>query len=164
MRYEKLAQLAEHLPFKERVEGSSPSFLTQKSYDNPHRTDISALCALPCIDVGQKHKATALRCIFILLHWLTARLSNSVRQYRRLHPLSALLTKPFPISVESIRFVRHRRLLPHAAEQHSRRFYWIHLSDSSIDQVVDLSINRYSVFNVPCKGTKKPSHSDARTR
>ncbi len=26
--YEKLAQLAEHLPFKERVEGSNPSFLT----------------------------------------------------------------------------------------------------------------------------------------
>ncbi len=27
--YEKLAQLAEHLPFKERVEGSNPSFLTE---------------------------------------------------------------------------------------------------------------------------------------
>ena len=27
---EKLAQLAEHLPFKERVEGSNPSFLIQK--------------------------------------------------------------------------------------------------------------------------------------
>ncbi len=127
MRYEKLAQLAEHLPFKERVEGSNPSFLTQKSYDNPHRTDISALCGLSYIDVGQKHKATALRCIFILLHWLTARLSNSVRQYRRLHPLLALLTKPFPISVESIRLVCHRGL---------------HF------QVVTLSINRYSVVKV----------------
>ena len=29
MIYEKLAQLAEHLPFKERVEGSNPSFLIQ---------------------------------------------------------------------------------------------------------------------------------------
>ena len=32
--YEKLAQLAEHLPFKERVEGSSPSFLTHEYFVN----------------------------------------------------------------------------------------------------------------------------------
>lgn len=31
---EKLAQLAEHLPFKERVEGSSPSFLTHEYFVN----------------------------------------------------------------------------------------------------------------------------------
>ena len=31
---EKLAQLAEHLPFKERVEGSNPSFLTHEYFVN----------------------------------------------------------------------------------------------------------------------------------
>ena len=34
MSYEKLAQLAEHLPFKERVEGSSPSFLIHEYFVN----------------------------------------------------------------------------------------------------------------------------------
>ena len=34
---EKLAQLAEHLPFKERVEGSNPSFLIQKRVSQRRR-------------------------------------------------------------------------------------------------------------------------------